>query len=758
MRILAIFTASFAAAVFAAQYAVPEAAWLPAAMGCLLMVFALPLLRGKLRLLLPLAAWGLAVGFAFFWGYAALVRAPAEALAGTERRVSMTVCEDPTATEYGAKVTVRLDCLPHGKAVYYGDEALLAAKPGERITGRVQLESASRIREDEVTTFTSRGVFLLAYRRSGIEIEPGTAGAFRWLPLRLGRAMAKRTAALFPGETAAFLAAVLTGDKSGLSEQAKIALSQAGIYHIMAVSGMHCAILLGCLQLLLGRNHRRLLAGMGIPLLAFYALLTGCSPSVVRACVMLSFLLAAPLFDRERDAPTAMAAALLLILLQNPYATASISLQLSFGAVAGLLWLSPRMQRLLLGEKPRNGAVRFLAASLSASCGALVFTAPLSLWYFGNLSLVAPLSNLVCLWAVELLFGGGLLALLASWMYFPLGRLLAVVPGLLARYLLWAARHLAALPYHALYRENPFLVPWLIFAYGLLALCVWKRPRRRTWGLAALCAVLTLTAVVQLGKQSLTAHDLDVTVLDVGQGSCTLLESEGLSALIDCGSSNSWYSAGDLAANRLLTMGCRRLDFLVLTHFDTDHTDGVTALLERIKVRRLLVPASEAEEDVVREAASRGTEVFVLTEQTSYSLGKGTLTVHPPVGEGSSNESGLSVLAQCGTFSLLVTGDMDGATEEKLLAEWPLPALDALVVGHHGSDTSTSQALLAALTPETAIVSVGSNSYGHPSKKVLARLKASGAEVYRTDLQGSVHLGINEGAEHGIREKGPQGE
>ncbi|MEI3363658.1 MAG: ComEC/Rec2 family competence protein, partial [Oscillospiraceae bacterium] len=134
--------------------------------------------------------------------------------------------------------------------------------------------------------------------------------------------------------SAGFLTAILTGDKAGLSEQASWNLSEAGLFHILAVFGMHCSFLLTLVRLLTGRHRRRLLAGVTVVLLVFYALLTGGSPSVVRACVMLIFLLAAPLLGRESDGPTSLLSALFFILLENPFAAASIGLQLSFGAVA----------------------------------------------------------------------------------------------------------------------------------------------------------------------------------------------------------------------------------------------------------------------------------------------------------------------------------------------------------------------------------------------------------------------------------------
>lgn len=130
-------------------------------------------------------------------------------------------------------------------------------------------------------------------------------------------------------------------------------------------------------------------------------------------------------------------------------------------------------------------------------------------------------------------------------------------------------------------------------------------------------------------------------------------------------------------------------------------------------------------------------------EVRKISLGGAELTVYPPVGEGGGNEEGLAVLAAVGELDLLVTGDMDRMTERQLLAAYRLPDLEILIAGHHGSRYSTSEELLEALQPETACVSVGSNSYGHPSEEVLERLARQGCAVWRTDLHGTVHLSLN---------------
>lgn len=746
MRKLAVFALAFSAGIFLAQYLLPGDWLLPAAFACLGAACLSLLLPRQLRRRVLPAGTALALALGYNWLYVRQVQQPLEALAGTEQAaVVMTVCGEPTATDYGAKVTVRLEGYL-GKVTYYGTEALLDLAPGQTITADVRFQSAARIRDSELTTFTSRGVFLLAYSRSDEVFGPGTSASWRWLPLRAGRAMNETICRIFDGDTAAFLQAMLIGRSGNLSVQAETDLRQSGLSHILAVSGMHCSFLVSLLNVLSLKKKRRL-ALWGIPALVFYAVLTGASPSVVRACVMAGFVLLSPLLRRDSDPITALSAALLVILLQNPFAAASISLQLSFSAVAGLLLVSPRLCQLLLGERAHGRVFRFIVTSFSVSIGALVFTTPLVALYFNMLVLIAPLSNLLCLWMAGAAFVSGMAAVVLGMLFLPLGSVFGLASQAVVWYILKAVHLLSQIPGHAVYFSNPYLKYWLVYVYILFA-AAWamRSGSKRKYILAACLASLSLAATVRAGSLRYTGDNLDIQVLDVGQGQCVLLSSGGAFTLVDCGSANSWYDPGTIAADTLYSMGCGHLDRLVLTHYDTDHISGVETLLSRMDVDTLVVPGlpdSAAGEALLEAARAQGTTILVLQEETAWELGTDTLTVYPPLGDGESNETGLSILCSSGDFDLLITGDMDSDTEELLLSTYSLPDLEALVVGHHGSKYSTSEDLLSALTPELAIISVGDNSYGHPSDQALWRLVQAGAVIYRTDLQGTIHLTID---------------
>ena len=748
MRKLATFALSFAAAIFAVQYVLPQTLILPFAGGCAA-CFAVILiaLHGDRRTRCALIAAGLALGLFYHSAYTHLVCAPYAPLYDTEDECVMELCGYPMSTAYGARVEVRiLNRGLHGKAVYYGKDTLLELVPGQRITGRVKFQNAAEIRGSEITTFTARGVYTLLYNRGDVTVERGNEGALRYLPLQLGRALQERISLCFPERTQPFLRAILLGDRTLLTTEDDSNLREAGLYHVTAVSGLHCAFLLSLISMIVGRPRRKLLSAIAIPVLILYALAVGASPSIVRATVMMILVLLAPLFGRESDAITSLSFALLLILLANPYAAASISLQLSFAAMAGMLTLTPRIYD-AFSERCRHSLQRQMLGSLAATAGALIFTAPLTAYYFDYLPLISPLSNLLCLWAASAVFALGFVTVCLSFVYLPAAQLLAVLPHYGAEYLLLCAKHLAAVPYHAIYFENDYLKYWLLYVYAMFAACALvRRGKYRVWAAGAL-AVLTLALCVYLNALPMSGGSLHMIALDVGQGQSVVLSSKGKTALVDCGSSNTFLSAGDIAANYLKSIGCDKLDYLILSHYHSDHTNGLPVLFTRMKIGTLIVPDIEPEDEiraaVLDLAASHDVPVVFLTRTQKLPLGEANITVYPPMGAGTMNEEGLTALCTAGTFDILLTGDMDATTEQVLTESCRLPDIEVLMVGHHGSRYSTGQKLLQTVTPEVGVISTGENGYGHPNAETLYRLQDHGVAVYRTDLQGHIHITLN---------------
>lgn len=752
MRRLMLFALPFAAGTALCQYLLPERLWAWSAGGFLLAGLALSfLLRGRRQLAVRIAAVGLSAGILWFSGYAALYLAPAEALAGTTDTVTLELLDFPEEAAHGARCLVKVEGL-RGRAVYYGDYSLLELEPGDRVTTEAKFYSAAVLAGERRTGYTASGVFARLYGKGEAVVER-SGGGLRYLPQRMARSLKLAVSDLFPQPEAGFLTAMLTGDDALLDAQSASDLNESGLSHVTAVSGLHCGFLVGLLGVLVLRRQRLTLL-LGYPVLIGYVLMTGCSPSSVRACVMAGFFLLAPLLGREGDAATSLSGALLLLLIADPFSIASVSLQLSFAALAGLMLPAPMIYDAIDRRRPRMGRVlgalwEFAVGTVAASLGVMAATAPLTALYFRTLPLVSPLANLAVLWAAPVLFASALL-ISAGYLLWPGLAPLAVLPELLGRYVLGAAGVMAKLPGHCLHFNTGAEILWLLLAYTMVGLCLLSKDPPRKYALAALLAAVCLTAARALPGLSLGR--LTVVAVDVGQGAATLLSSEGRTALVDCGTLGLSSGPGAAVANAMEAYGWEELSYVALTHYHEDHAGGLAELLSRVKVGAFLLPQllenedqAELQQEVLALAERYGVPVEYVREPEALELGGALLRVYPPLSEGDTNEEGLTVLCTAGEFDVLITGDMGSQTERRLVEQYALPDIEVLLAGHHGSKHSTSEELLEAVSPEVGIISVGvGNTFGHPTEEAMDRMRRAGMDLYRTDLEGNILIRVHD--------------
>lgn len=698
--------------------------------------------RTRRKLLLVAISWG--IGFLWCMGYQQLVCAPAQRFLGEGKAFAATVTAYPKETDYGHSIQVEV----HPKddrafrALLYLAEGGGNLEPGDQLTGTGNFVDASVRREHTTHIYTAQGIFVLGKKVVLTQVRHTDRDSPRWWLTRASHWLVEQLDCLYSGEAAGILQALTAGDQSGLSDRFRSDLSRTGLSHITAVSGMHLVFFVEFLLLLPG--GRRWKSVLALPLLVFFALFTGASPSVVRAAVMEGILLLGNLLLREYDSWTALTVALFVLLAQNPFAIGSIGLQLSFASVVGIrLFMPKRQEREEVPPKWKQWLWR-LWQSVALTLSAMVFTLPLSVYYFDNISLIAPLANLAVLWCIPLLMGGGFLTGLLAGVALPLAKLLTLPVSLLANSLTAAIHWFSLRPFAALDGTSPWMRLWLLFTYLLLLLYYLGKPKG--WKVAGLfgVSVAALVTLVVGYRQTMSNCAMTTQVLDVGQGQCVLFVSQDHAAVVDCGGSGM-NSAGDKLGNQLELLGIRKLDALILTHYDSDHINGLEALLERTRVTQVIAPTPEADsqdaETVKTLCARYDIPWNQLKRDETLSVGAGRLEIYAPLTEGKSNESGLAVVSTVHDFDVLITGDMDKATEKKLLKAKPLPDVEVLVAGHHGSSYSTGKELLDATTPEAAVISVGEeNSYGHPGQATLDRLKERNIAVYRTDLEGTITI------------------
>jgi len=758
MRKLATAAFAFCGAIFAAHYILPYS-WLTIVSGGAAALSLTGLLfKKRLRARIFVVFLAVAAGLLWSWSFTVIFVAPAGNLHDQTATVTAVVSDFPVprARGYHVDVRVRQEGYPDvGARLRYF--RTIDLQPGDIIEFTARFSRVDGTDESSrIDGLTARGAFLSALLQGDVEVV-GTVARWRHFPQRFSQSVADIIARMYPSDVSPFVQAITVGRRAELNLDVGInaALTASGITHVVSVSGLHVIFLMGFLAVFIDRR-RRLFAVIGLPVLFLFMAITGFNPPVIRAGIMQAFWICAPIFRRESDSVTSVSAALMVLFILNPYSAGSAGLQFSFAATLGMIVITPKinaafydaMRKSPFFKEPglRTKVARVAVSSLATTIGATLLTIPLEAVYFGRVSLISPITNLLTLWAVSLSFTLGVVSVLLGFAALPLGGLAAYPVTIAVRYITDVARAMAAIPFSSVYTSNPLFVFWFIYVYVMFLALPAIKARLRQYLYPACLAAIMLCAVMLVtpftSAASITSGNA-VTVLDVGQGQSVVLTSGSATAMIDCGSL-SGERAGSIAHEFLTSQGRTTVDLLIITHFHSDHVNGLEYLFSRTNVSALAVPdpdeveLSHVAHDIIDFARRRGTDIIYVTETLMVSLGNALIIMYPPIGEGGDNETGLSVLYYSADLRALITGDKNQTSERTLLRHAYLPYVDVLVIGHHGSRHSTSHELLYAVRPAIGIISVGRNTFGHPSQEVLERLEHHNVTVFRTDMEGSI--------------------
>lgn len=731
MRKLMYFTLGFATAIASCAY-VDAPFWKYFLVMGILPVLCMIEKKQKFLRKLTVSVMGSILGFFWFSQFYAFYLAPVQPLDG--RIIPLAV----RAADYG-------ECNDY--ATFFDGTVYLEGKhyPVQtRLNGTVGVEPgmcfAGRfaVRVVDTGVDPERSTFLAVYQEG--TVTRGTARENWWDTIAQLRLEIKQILLeVFPEDTAPFAKALLLGDTSDLGYAIDSDMKVSGVRHVVAVSGLHISILFGLLSMLTFRK-RFLTALVGYPILFFFGALAGFTPSVVRSCLMWGLVLLGKLANREYDGPTALSFAVLMMLVLDPMVVMSVGFQLSVASVAGIFLFTPGILlwlRSFFPELKENKSLSFfmrgVTSSVSVTLGVNVFTIPLCAYYFGMISLVSVITNLLVLWVIGGIFYGIMVICLIYWAVPAVSSILASLVSYPIRYVLWIVKIIADFPIAAVYTVSPYITAWIVFVYGMLTVFLISENKRPL--ILSCCAAMGLCVALLADWTEAAADDMRLTVLDVGQGQCLLLQSEGRAFVVDCGGDFS-ADAADRAAEALLVQGIQQLDGMILTHMDEDHAGGAEELLSRIRTEILILPEVYSELALYTDA-----QVICAAEDLEITFDDTAIRIYPPTFPGNSNEKSLCVLFDTKKCDILITGDRDGYGERSLLRHAQIPDVDVLIAGHHGAASSCCQELLDAVRPEIVCISVGEgNHYGHPASELLQRLAAFGCDIYRTDMQGTITI------------------
>lgn len=574
-------------------------------------------------------------------------------------------------------------------------------------------------------------------------------------------------ASLLPEPQAALLTGILLGVEAGIPADLMDDFAATGTSHIIAISGFNITIVAGVLTRVAERiSGKRRAVWIALGGVAIYTVLVGASAAVVRAALMGALYLLARCLGRSTYAPISLAAAAIAMTAWNPYILWDVGFQLSFAATIGLVLYADPLERgceraltRFLSVARARKIVNLLRDALLVTLAAQITTTPLILLYFGRLSLITLVTNLLILPVQPHVMIIGGLALLLGLILRPLGQATAWVAWLFLTWTIEAVRLTGRLPGASVPAQ---VTGWMVWGYYvLLGLITWwhaQTPERRRALWARVAAhlgdkAIAGTAVVLLALalcfwRSLPDGQLHVFFLDVGQGDAILIQTpSGRQALIDGGPSQTALLT---QLGRRMPFWDRTLDVVVLTHPDHDHIAGLLAVLERYHVGVIVwtpVGIESAEYEQWQRLVEREGAVLYRGEaglRVTLDAGVDMTILWPEaewLGSAEADVNNASVVARLvyGNVSLLLTGDIGAEAEHRLAADSPALRSTLLKVAHHGSCDSTTAEFLEAVNPQVAIISVGAeNLFGHPCAETLRRL--GNASVYRTDEHGAIEF------------------
>jgi competence protein ComEC len=600
-----------------------------------------------------------------------------------------------------------------------------------------------------------------------------------------------------PDENGKILQALLLGEKGEIPDGILENFKRTGISHVLAISGLHIGIIaflsLSIIKIIMRSSEYLLLRFdmlkisvlFAIVPVIIYAFVAGFGISTVRATIMILTFLVAILIGRERDLLNILALAAFIILIIAPASLFDISFQLSFTAVAALLMIVPRLSIFIPHEdshesmpastvkrKIMTTVLIFIFASLAATIGTL----PLIAFYFNRISTITLLSNILVIPVIGfVVLPLGLTAIAIT----PFTSSLAVVLLQIASFFVGSAvsliNFLASFSFSSVFVTTPTLFEIALY-YLFVTLVVvlidrWNRKKtplehteyKRTGAVVILAlvgiVVVSLLFIAHVHISGKNTGYLQTTVIDVGQGSSTLIEfSGGKKMLIDGGGFyDTKFDIGRyVVAPFLWHQRIKKIDIVVLTHPDQDHFGGLIYILEHFDVDEVWSNGEYAHCDQYKEFSKviRKKNVFhrIVSRNTpDITIGDTAVKIlHPALpitrkaaasGRNNFNDNSVVLKMTYGAISMLFPGDITAAVEMNLIRDENNVRSTILTAPHHGSSTSSTTPFLTAVQPEIVTISSGThNVFRYPHPDVLERYKDSGAQIYRTDTNGAVTI------------------
>lgn len=571
---------------------------------------------------------------------------------------------------------------------------------------------------------------------------------------------------ILPEKTSNVLVGILIGDKSGISEDIIENFKISNLSHMLSVSGAHTSYIILGITYILSKSKisKKWMYIVTILSLILFMFITNFTVSVTRACFMAIFVLGANLFYRKPDFWTSISISLLVILIINPFSINEIGLQLSYLGTIGIVLFNKNSQNVLNKIKMNNRISKILSVTLSAQIAIM----PLMAYRFNTISLTFFIPNILASPFLGINIILGFITIFVSLISFNLTKVISILLNLSLEGLIFISGATAKLPLSSILIKTPYLFSIILFYCFAIILnyiyyiCNLKDNLRlfqkhiiskinKKNIKVFLSSIIILIVLFNSFSYfySFIPKNLKIYFIDVGQGdSCLIITPKNKRILIDGGEGNS-----DVLLSYLLDRQIKTIDYILISHFDSDHCNGLIDIIQKLNVKNILISKQAYFCDEYKNIAniinSKRIKVIFVKQGDKLNVDSNTKLdiLYPPEELEYDDLNNNSIVAKLtyNKFSILFTGDIE-KSEKNLLDMYKNKELESNIIkiSHHGSKTSSSEEFIKEVNPKIALIGVGmNNKFGHPNKEVIERLENINCKIYRTDEMGEITMDVN---------------
>lgn len=554
------------------------------------------------------------------------------------------------------------------------------------------------------------------------------------------------------------LLAILLGDKDKLSEDIQESFKTSNLSHMLAVSGAHVSyIILGLTYVLqnsiIGKKNGKIVC---IIFLLVFMAITNFTPSVTRACIMAVLTLFSGIIYRKSDVYTNISVAALITLIFNPYNLLDLGFQLSYGGTIGIIIFIKRIQE----KKSNSKVINYIKQMALVSIYANIIIIPIMMYHFNTVSFTFIISNIMASPILGIIVITGFLFIITSITVKPLTSLIAIFIKPILSILIKISQICSKLPFSNILVVTPYMFN-VISYYAIILYCIKSKKNNKCKIIICLLIVLILiNFIIYIFPQKLR-----IFFIDVGQGDSTLIITpDKKTVLIDGGGSDSFDVGEKVLLPYLLDRRILKVDYVLISHFDTDHCGGILTIMEKVKVKNIIISEqaehSENYERFKKLMIHKKIRLIEVKKGDKIKIGRYSefkilFPTSRLLSENPLNNNSIVAQFNYNNFKMLFTGDIEKLAEQQILkAEKAEIRADILKVAHHGSKTSSIPEFIKAVKPKIALIGVGkNNTFGHPNQQTIKNLENIKCRIYRTDLQGEIIIKIDQKGRMNVKSK-----